>query len=246
MNATYFREYGMHPVKQPGGQDYIASFPNWDEAIQTLKTDFPSDGNVVTPEYITMPDNLLDAHDATSLIDERIHAAAELTKHSDATLHLGTPTWRHDKNDEIKWYNSVLSLRRGKLASITHKTSLLPVEKRLGISEPARDLRTMKNGNAVLICAELFLYALDPKNALQGKNVRQIFAPTMWATPVVEGQNHSDIEKAGSEDAYYRQQLERAVGSYLLRNMPTVQRVIISDRGRPNLSPYNVIYDRLQ
>jgi hypothetical protein len=245
MSATYFREYGIHPVKQHGDTDYIASFPSFDETIGALKSHLPYSGNVITPEYITAPDNLSEIRNSAKLIDDRIRTAVDLTKRTDAVLHLGTPTHTTDPHGNTKWLNSVLSIQRGAIRSSTHKQTPLPAERTLGIEYPTEDRRrVMKNGAAVLICAELFLYALDPKNKLRDQNVRQIYAPTMWATPAIPGQNLGDIQKAGSEDTYYRNQLERAVGSYLFRGMPTVDRVIISDRGRPDVAPYNAIFDR--
>lgn len=249
INVTYYREYGIYPVKGSHGTDYIASFPNWGETITALKSDLPRSGNVITPEYTTAPDDLTQLHAQAKLINDRIKQARDLTGRSDATLHLGTPTTSYDAFGRPKWLNSVLSMRNGKIESATHKTTLVPVEEAIGISEPIKDLRTIKNGNAVLICAELFgmFFANNKNNVLRGKNIRQILAPTMWATPQTDNNILKRMrQEAGGDDNYYRQQLEHVVGSYVLRNLPTVNRIIVSDRGRPDIAPYNAVFDRIR
>ena len=247
MNATYFREYGIHPVKQPDGDgDFIASFPTWEETAHTLKSDMPDRGNIVTPEYITAPADFDASMRDADAIGEHVREAISLTKGSDALLHLGTPTPTVNDTGSPRWFNSVLSIRNGTVESVAHKTMLVPGEEKLGIESPDRARRLVRTGNAVLICAELFLYALNPRNKFSDSNVRQVLAPTMWAHPAIPGANLKGIQKAGGEDNYYRQQLEQAVGSYLLRDMPSVQRVIVSDRGKSDLAPYNAVFDRVK
>ncbi|MDQ5982218.1 MAG: hypothetical protein QG549_215 [Patescibacteria group bacterium] len=246
---TYYREYGIHPVKSRDSHDYIASFPNWDETIQALKTNMPTRGNIITPEYATISEEFLQLTSHARLIEDRIREAKYATKHSDALLHLGSPTSFYDRYGRSRWLNSVLSIRRGKVESVTHKTTLVPIEEVIGITEPVSDLRTVKNGNAVLICAELFgmFFSANKSKVLQGKNIRQIFTPTMWATPQGDNSVMDKIrQEAGGDDNYYRQQLEHVVGSYVLKHLPTVDRVIISDRGRPDIAPYNSVFDRVR
>lgn len=246
IKGTYFREHGIHAVDQPYGLDHIASFDNWDDTLEALKGDMPYDGNVITPEYATLSNEMftdIPAH--ADVITARIRQALDTTKRSEATLHLGTPTQGVSENGAKTWHNSVLSMRRGKIEAVTHKQTLLPAERIIGVSEPTGpEKRYMKRGQAVLICAELFLYAINPGNRLQREKPSQILAPAMWANPVVPGMNARQIEEAGGEDTYYRQQLEKVVGSYLMRELPSVRRVIVSDRGRPDLPPYNAVFDR--
>ena len=247
MNATYFREYGLHPVKQAqgSGQDYIASFPDWEQTIDALKTDMPKKGNIITPEYITAPGELSDIRDDIGVISDRVREALDATRRSDATLYLGTPTMAKFPDGQTRVRNSVHTIHKGAIESTVHKTTLVPAEREF-INTPEHDARTINRGNAVLICAELYAYCMQKDHSLQGKDVKQIFAPTAWAHPNDPSSNQISVERAGGEDAYYRQQLEVAVGSYLLHDLPSVQRVVISDRGLSNLAPYNAVFDRVK
>lgn len=248
LNTTYFREFGMHEVKNKyGDSDYIVSAPNWGEMAELIQSDLPKKGNVITPEYITVSHTLDELRRESRLISDRVKEAKALTEKSDAILHLGTPTKTHDDKGRPRWLNSVLSIQRGKVTSITHKTTLVPLEQEAGVIEPLSDLRHIQNGNAVLICAELyglFIGNRQPK-LLQQNNIKRIFAPTAWATPLVD--NHitrTMHQEAGGEDNYYRKQLELVVGRYVM-SLPTVNQVIVSDKGRADLPPYNAVFSRV-
>lgn len=244
--ANYFREHGIHAVDQRHGLDYIASFGNWEDTLAALKDDMPAEGNVITPEYATLPEGIPNVTHHADLILDRIRQGLATTKSTDAVLHLGTPTPGKGAKGSEAWHNSVLSMRRGKIEAVTHKQSLLPIELALGVKEPlGPEQRFMRDGQAVLICAELYLYSMKPDNKLRDKKPQQILAPTMWAVPPTDGPNAyaKEMERMG-EDNYYREQLEKVIGSYLMTSLPSVQRVIVSDRGRPDLAPYNAVFDR--
>lgn len=248
VNVTFFRDYGLHEVKNDfDNPAFIASAPNWDETFQLLKESLPKKGNVITPEYATVSHNLSQLHKEGRKINDRIQQARALTKKSDAILHLGTPTEAYDNLGRSRWLNSVLSIRRGNIDSVTHKTTLVPVEKEVGVIEPLTDLRKIKNGNAVLICAELYGLFIGNRQPeiLQNSNVSRIFASTAWATPITDRPIALAMHDAcGGEDNYYRQQLELVVGRYAM-SIPTVRQVIVADRGRPDLPPYNAVFSRI-
>lgn len=243
--AKYIREYGIHPVDGLRGTDYIASFGNFDDLRDNLKSNLPTSGNVVTPEYIAGPDNLFEATENSKLINEHIKEIKSLSKKSDAVIHLGAPL-KFSEHGQEKWYNSVLSMQRGKITGLSRKRSLLPIEHSIGMTEPPHDTRPIKLGSAVLICAELYMASMDDKNILhKSPNVDQVLTPAMWATPTTDGLFTVAIEKAGGPDNYYRQQLEQAVGNYLLGKFYHVNQVIVSDRGNSEIPPYNAVFDRV-
>lgn len=248
VNSTWYREYGLHPIKQGSGNtDFIASFPNWDDTIHALKTDFPKEGNVITPEYATLTNDLSELHNNPRAINERIREAREATKYSDATLHLGTPIETPQRQKNPQWLNAVLSIHRGEVESVTLKTMLLPVELAAGVIVPSIESRRIKDGAALLICAELYSLFFENKipPKLANEKIDRLFASTMWATPVGDGQQFRHLhEEAGGEDSYYKQQLEMVVGAYTLKKMPTVQQIIIADKGRSDLPPYNAVFTR--
>lgn len=248
VDATFFRDYGLHEIKNKNDNpDFIASSPNWDGTTELLRRHFPQSGNVITPEYATISSDLDILHKDRGLIAQRIQEAIDITKHSDAVLHLGTPTETYDRTGRPRWLNSVLSIRRGKIESTTHKTTLVPLEEKAGVIEPLVDLRRIKDGNAVLICAELYGLFIGNKGLgpLQNGGVKRIFAPASWATPIVSHPNtHTMHEQAGGEDNYYRKQLELVVAKYVM-TIPTVRQVIVADKGRPDLAPYNAVFNRV-
>lgn len=248
INATFYREYGVHEVKSKQNEsDYILSAPNWDETVELLKTDQPKKGNVITPEYATVSSSLDELRTNSRLIGERIKEAKASTKKSDAILHLGTPTETYDRNGKPRWLNSVLSIHRGNVLNVTHKTTLVPLEQEAGVIEPFSDLRRIKNGAAVLICAELYGLFIGNKTpaSLQKKPVERVFAPAAWATPIADSPSiHSMHQEAGGEDSYYRKQLELVIARYVM-TVPSINKVIVSDKGRPDLPPYNGVFERI-
>lgn len=249
ISATYFREYGMHELKNSSkDSDFIASSPDWDDTLQLLKSEFPKAGNVITPEYATLSSNIDILREESRLIDERIREAIDITRKSDAILHLGTPTETYDNRGRPKWLNSVLSIHRGKVREATHKTTLLPVEQGAGVMEPLADLRRVKDGIAVLICAELYgLFMGDRQpEALRNKKIKRVFAPTSWAIPITDHPMMRTIhEAAGGEDNYYRQQLELVIGRYVM-SIPSIKQVVVADKGRADLPPYNAVFNRIE
>lgn len=239
----------MHELKNTSkDSDFIASSPDWDSTLRLLKSEFPKAGNVITPEYATLSSNIDFLRKDSRLIDERIREAVDLTMKSDAILHLGTPTETYDKRGRPRWLNSVLSIHRGKIREATHKTTLLPIEQVAGVVEPTADLRRVKNGIAVLICAELYGLFIGNRQpeALRDKNVTRVFAPASWATPIADHPMVQSMhEAAGGEDNYYRQQLELVVGRYVM-SIPSIKQVVVADKGRANLPPYNAVFNRIE
>lgn len=254
--ATYFREYGIHSVPNGSSEDHLVSFPTWDETADALKNNLPSSGRIITPEYITAPSDIKDIEESTALIQDRIDFAKDLSRQTDAELYLGTPykTRTPGSNTEASrdiWHNSVLTLKNGEIIDTTNKEKLLFVEREAGIELPIDRNRTIRNGRAVLICAELYYY---PRRAseLFKQMTTEIIAPTMWATPVGRSDGKANelnvhaIEHAGSADNYYRQKLEQVIGSFTMAILPNVDRVTTVDRGRPDIPPYNAVFERIK
>lgn len=248
--ATYYRGYGIHEAENGDSTDYLASFPNWEEFADSIGTNLPDHGRIITPEYIAAPDRLEDIRTSADLIRSRIEFAKELTRHTDAELYLGTPYMLRTSVDAATppsdiWLNSVLKLQHGNVTGITKKTFVLDVEKDAGISPARTRERTIRNGLGVLICAELYDYPASADTMFKTL-ATEIIAPTMWATPADKNNPPTEaaFNRVGGKDNYYRSALELVVGQYTLRSLPNVNRVVTVDRGRPDLAPYNAVFTR--
>jgi hypothetical protein len=245
METTYFREYGMHHVPSLEGADHIVSFPQWSDTLDALKKHMPHDGHVVTTDYSTIED-WSEIPDQPEVITERIRQAKELTMRTGAVLHLGTPTPAIDPTTgENYWHNSVLTIRRGEVKSVAHKTDLFPAEIEGGMREPLVDERKVYLGTAAMICSELHSYSYSSQNPLVDQQPHKIVALTNFAVPLDPGKAQSAaVERAGGRDAYYRRAMEYAVGNFVMRSLPSVESVIVSDRGQPDLPPLNAVFRR--
>lgn len=242
--ATYFREYGIHSVQNGDSSDHLASFPTWSELEVGLKNDLPDSGTIITPEYATFDfgDNKT-LEESAALIQERIQFVKDLTQQTNASVILGTPYEIHyDTNPikppEIKWHNAALEIKNGDIQTAHFKKGLLPVERGLGFSAPERYSRTVKNGRAVLICADLYNH-INENDGLFKVTARDVVAPTMWATPL----NGTEQAK-GDKDSHYKRALEKVVSQYILKNLRSVDRVTTVDKGRPDIKPYNAVFTR--
>lgn len=242
--AQYFRSYGIHSVENGASTDHLASFPNWEELEVALKNDLPDSGTIITPEYATFDINAgKSLEDSVELIDERIQFMQDLTQQTDATIILGTPFKRYYDNDPLRpphaeWHNAALEISHGDAVDIHFKNGLLPGEKHAGLTAPRNKLRKVKNGRAVLICADLYNHVAE-KDILFGVTARDVIAPTMWATPL------NGIEQAkGNKDDHYRQAMERVVSRFVFQNLRNADRITTVDKGRPDIAPYNAVFTR--
>lgn len=243
--ATYFREYGIHPVTTNDQTDYIASFATWEDTIDALRSDMPDSGDVITPEYAAAPSNPSDLTTSSDLMRERLREAMDTTRNSDATLHLGLPYHSRPSMGRSKWLNTVVSIHRGQIKGIVHKQTLVPAEIELGIKRPEHESRRVQNGRAVMICAELFLYPKTMHEYSRGKDLKTVLAPTVWSVPALPGEAENVMARTGVDrDTYFKDQLECAIGGYALRHMPSVRNIIVSDKSITDLKPYNAVFRR--
>lgn len=246
IDATYFREYGIHSVKNGEATDHIVSFPTWKDTESELSKHLPADGTIITPELITLDDDqFTDLEQAYGEVQRRIDFAKELTTRTNATMYLGTPqkTLDHGMLTEapsVKWHNSSLQITNGEVTGRTHKTALLPIEHEAGFSIPRNKERTMRNGRAVLICAEL--HSLTKTDPFVQNLASELLAQTSWATPMFQ---QVDTRTPREKDAYYQRALEQAIGAITLRNFPNVRKVTMADRGTPDIAPYNGVFKRI-
>lgn len=249
MKAAYFREKGIHAVPQRfENRDYIVSFPTWGETLDALKNEMPSSGNVITTDYATIED-WSEVPNHPEIIDERINQIIDMTRQTEAVVYLGTPTSVTDpRTGNVQWCNSALTIHRGEIKSHADKTDLFRSEKeQLNMHVPSVDKRKVYMGSAAVICSELYAYAYPSDNPLRRQNPRQIIGLTNFAVPTVSAEvMQRRFNRAGGEDNFYRQSMEKFVGSYVLKYLPTVNRVIISDRGQPHLPPFNAVFDRVK
>lgn len=251
--VKYFPEYGIHSIPNGDSVDHLVSFPTWEETELALKNNMPTSGRIITPEYITTPHDISHISESTELIRERINMMKDLSLQTDAEIYLGTPYQRPVRTAvggyRQAWQNSVLHINQGNLTGITSKEVILPVEEKFGIEQAPRNReRIIRNGRAVLICAELYSYPDRPSINFT-HNVKEVIAPTMWATPV-DGVNdpHTTkmIKEAGGPSNYYRKMLERTIGTVTLAKLPNVDRVTTVDRGTPDTPPYNAVFERVK
>lgn len=244
LEAQYFRNYGIHSVENGASTDHLASFPTWEELEIALKNDLPSSGTIITPEYATFDasgNKSLD--ESVELIEERVQFVKDITQQTDAKVILGTPYKYHYDSDQFRppyteWHNTALEISHGNIITPHFKNGLLPIEKQLGLSAPNKRQRTVKNGRAVLICADLYNHTSE-KDPLFQITAKDIIAPTMWATPL------NGVEQAKEDkDEHYRRALERVVSHFVFENLRKVDRVTTVDKGRPDIAPYNAVFTR--
>lgn len=246
-NVDYHREYGTKTIANGSSADHLASYPNWEETIRALRADLPQNGRILTPELITAPNNFSDIPRSGDLIRRRIEIAKRLTTKTDAELYLGTPYQPHTSSGTPVWHNSVVALKKGHIIGITHKDTLLDAEKKFGLSRPqSQHERSVRNGSAVLICAELYDYPYHASPSFKQK-AHEIIAPTMWAFAADSSSAYNNaVERAGGYDPYFRGRLESTISADVLRRLQGVDRVTVVDRGNPTLGvkPYNAVFTR--
>jgi hypothetical protein len=253
INATYFREYGLHDTGL-GEPTFIASAREWGDMEQILKSQMPYNGEVVTNDYATLSDDITNIPAQMDEINQRIRAVKWLTMRTDATVHLGTPA----VGPTGDLHTAALSIRRGEIVGQTFKHSLYPVEVKMGMSAPDKPPNktnlVRKNGAAVLICSDL-IRVPGHMSAYDKQMATRVLGLTAWAYSDVGNATDKDyvkrnemlamwIEDAGGEDNYHRNNLERTVTGFILHNMPNVRSVVIADEGREDLTPYNAVYRR--
>ena len=172
-------------------------------------------------------------------ISERVRAVRMMSLRTDATVHLGTPHRAPDGHI----YTSALSIHRGAIAGATYKSMLYPIEEEMGMTRanPKANQHVRDNGTALAICSDLICTKYEFSDQ-ERQRARRLFGLTAWA--YTEGNNEDLIEKAGGEDAYYQEQLEKVIGGYVLPYLPNVTSVVIADEGRPDLAPYNAAFSR--
>lgn len=247
INATYFREHGIHSVPNGELTDHIVSFPTWEDTAEALKNNLPQSGRIITPEYATLPDDVEDITQSAALIRERLQFAKELSRQTEAEIHLGTPYRLGNTATKEAWHNSVITLKGGMPASIAHKTMVLPVEQEMGIQPyPIRD-RVVRDGRAVLICAELYDFPYKASSKFK-EEARDIIVPANWSIPArgeFDDIRQRQIENAGGEDNYYRMLLEQAVTQDAFARLPNLDRITVADRGHSGNTPYNAVFERV-
>lgn len=252
MKATYFREYGIHSVQNGPRTDHLASFPTWNQLETALKDKLPSDGLIITPELITL-DPVEEAgglNMQARLIADRIDFAKDLTRQTDATLLLGTPQRRYVPGTSAvepgrtAWHNAAMQIHHGEIVAQEYKSYLLPIEQTMGLEAPPATERLAKlGGAAILICAEL--YGLDFKrNTLLREAAREAIALAHWATPA--NSTKTNLLPATEQDAYYEDALEHAVSRFTFPNLSRANRLTVVDRGRPDIPPYNAVFERTE
>ncbi|MFZ1360419.1 MAG: hypothetical protein WAS27_00075 [Candidatus Saccharimonadales bacterium] len=243
--ATYFREYGIHSVDNGDSTDHLMSFPNWEETEIALKNDLPSSGTIITPEYITTNELSKETLErSVERINDRIEYARDISRLTDATLYLGTALKTQTRGTMVEppkdiWHNTSLQIRHGKIEATHLKHHMLPIEEDIGMSAPERHYRrTVKNGRAVLVCADLYRYYFSP-DSLTSAVTSDVIAPLMWASPLKD-----ERRRPHERDDYYRSMLETTVGKYVATSLPHVRRVTTVDKGRPDIPPYNAVFTR--
>lgn len=251
--STYYREYGLHDTglkDLSGGPVSIASAPEWSEMYTILKS--VTHGTVVTNDYATSSVDISEAPVDINEVEERIMAVRYLSLDSVATFHLGTAHRAENK----KIYLGALSIRWGEIIGTTYKAELYPVEERGGLTSAAthREDHVRKDGSALVICSDLLRveHFLTDKEKMRAQ---RLFALTEWAYSDIGDESGAPVDsrkkmleiavaKAGGLDNYHRNNMEYAVGKLALPQLPHVRSVIVADKGRPDLPPYNAVFRR--
>lgn len=246
VQSTYYDSHGIHSVPTEDGEVHIFSFDKPADLVAAIKSDLPSSGTIITPEMATV--------DITQGLDSIASQASSVRRLEDEVQYASLGTTAEIILGSIqksprynKWHNVAKTYRLGSKIDTQVKYGLSGVEQESGsIEAPLERERRIRLGRAVLICSELiFTYGEDEAIA---QGIETILTPAAWGvqTPGFAEFNKPRIEAAGGIDNFNRNNMEKVVNGHTFRDIPSLKRVIVADRGMSGNKPVNSVHTRVE